>query len=372
MDEARELRGKEIAAASNQIERLSQLNYRVRSQSGNGLYTVAKRDGVWGCSCPDHIYREVKCKHAWAVEFSLRLREAVQPQVTVIEPIDVHACLYCQSPQIVKDGVRHNNHGNIQKFRCKACGHYFTINIGFERMKHNPQGITAAMQLYFSGESLRNTAKSLRLIGVEVSHKTVYCWIKKYVELMEKYLNQIKPQASDIWRADEMFLKIKGNPKYLYALLDDQTRFWIAKEVAGDKMCREAVDYASRLFQQGKEVTGKRPRTLITDGLKAYHLAYKREFYTLKDPRAEHLTWEDGKVDNRKMESFNGNTVRVREKVMRSFKKPDTPILTGMQIFHNYVRPHEALEGKTPADACGIDVRGKNKWLTLIQHASSH
>jgi transposase-like protein len=370
MTETRELRGKEIATTSNQIERLSQLNYRVKSQSGHGLYTVAKTEGLWECSCPDHIYREAKCKHIWAVEFSLRLREAVQPEPIVIEPIHIHACLYCQSPQIVKDGVRHNNHGNIQKFRCKACGHYFTINLGFERMKHNPQGITAAMQLYFSGESLRNTAKSLRLIGVEVSHKTVYCWIKKYVELMEKYLEQIKPQASETWRADEMFLKIKGNPKYLYALLDDETRYWIAKEVAGDKMSREAVDYASRLFQQGKEVTGKRPLTLITDGLKAYHLAYKREFYSLKGPRTEHITWQDEGVDNRKMEAFNG-TVRSREKVMRSLKREDSPILDGYQIYHNHIRTHMALDGKTPAELAGIQVKGENKWLTLIQNASN-
>ena len=41
-----------------------------------------------------------------------------------------------------------------------------------------------------------------------------------------------------------------------------------------------------------------------------------------------------------------------------------------MQIFHNYVRPHEALKGLTPADACGIKVIGDNKWLTLIQNAS--
>jgi len=27
------------------------------------------------------------------------------------------------------------------------------------------------------------------------------------------------------------------------------------------------------------------------------------------------------------------------------------------------------LEGKTPAEACGIDVKGDNKWLTLIQNA---
>jgi transposase-like protein len=124
-------------------------------------------------------------------------------------------------------------------------------------------------------------------MGVQVSYQTVWTWIQKYMGLMEKYLDKITPQVSDTWRADEIFLKIKGNPKYLYALLDDQTRFWIAKEVAGDKMSREAVDYASRLFQEGKEVTGKRPLTLITDGLKAYHLAYKREFFTQKDPRTE-------------------------------------------------------------------------------------
>jgi hypothetical protein len=64
--------------------------------------------------------------------------------------------------------------GDIQKYNCKDCGRYFTFNIGFEKMKHNPQAVTSAMQLYFSGESLRNTQKSLRLLGVQVSHKTVY------------------------------------------------------------------------------------------------------------------------------------------------------------------------------------------------------
>jgi hypothetical protein len=39
------------------------------------------------------------------------------------------------------------------------------------------------------------------------------------------------------------------------------------------------------------------------------------------------------------------------------------------QIFHNYIRTHEGLEGKTPAEACGIKIDGKNKWITLIQNA---
>jgi transposase InsO family protein len=71
------------------------------------------------------------------------------------------------------------------------------------------------------------------------------------------------------------------------------------------------------------------------------------------------------------MERFNGE-VRDREKVMRGLKKKDTVILKGYQIYHNYVRPHEALDGKTPADLCGIEVRGKNKWMTLIQNASQN
>lgn len=62
--------------------------------------------------------------------------------------------------------------------------------------------------------------------------------------------------------------------------------------------------------------------------------------------------------------------IRDRERVMRTLERPDTAILTGMQIYHNYIRPHEAPDGETPADKCGIKVEGENKWLTLIQNAT--
>jgi len=65
------------------------------------------------------------------------------------------------------------------------------------------------------------------------------------------------------------------------------------------------------------------------------------------------------------MERMNGE-IRDRERVTRTLEKTDTPILKGMQIFHNYVRPHEALDGKTPAETAGIKVKGDNKWLTII------
>jgi hypothetical protein len=56
---------------------------------------------------------------------------------------------------------------------------------------------------------------------------------------------------------------------------------------------------------------------------------------------------------------------------MRGVKKDDSVIFDGSQIYHNYVRPHMSLDGKTPAEACGIEVKGQDKWITLIQNASN-
>jgi putative transposase len=366
IDEARVMRGQEVAKLG-QIKRLDDATYEVNSQSGRGLYTVVRGSRDWRCSCPDHTYREVKCKHIWAVQFSQAIRREVRESV-VIKPLDTTICTYCGSSSLVKDGVRHNKNGDIQRFTCKSCGKRFVRNMGFEHLKATPQIVTNALQLYFTGESLRNVRKFLLLQGVKVSHQTIYNWIAKYTALMEKYLDKITPQVSDVWRADELYLKVKGNMKYLFAMMDDETRYWIAQEVADSKYAHDA----RRLFQTAKTVAGKMPNILVTDGLRSYHEAWMKEFRTSKHDTStvhiSHITLT-GEHHNNKMERMNGE-VRDREKVMRGLKKPDTPILTGYQIFHNYIRPHEALEGKTPADACGIEVQGENKWITLIQNAS--
>ena len=362
----REERGQAIAKLQNQIQRIDDCLYTVKSQSGNGEYCVTKVDGEFVCECPDHTYRHVKCKHIFAVEISALLRaEATVRKITPLE--NLTQCIYCGSSNISKDGVRKNKSATLQVFECHDCHKYFTFNIGFERMKHNPQAITSAMQLYFSGESLRNTMRSLKLLGVEVSHQTVYNWIKKYISLMETYAEQITPKVSDTWRADELYVKIAGNMKYLFAMMDDETRFWIAQEVAESKDKHDTRN----LLRMAKEVTGKKPMTFITDGLQSYHDAYKKEFWTLKGPRTEHIRHIklSGDIHNNKMERMNGE-VRDREKVLRGLKINDTPILSGYQFFHNYIRPHEGLDGKTPSEACGISIEGENKWKTLIQNAS--
>jgi len=303
------------------------------------------------------------------VRFSLAIRKEVEAsQVQVIEPIESKVCLYCNSDQIVREGLRHNLYGDIQRWRCRTCQRYFTVNLGFERKRGTPRAITSAMQLYYSGASLRATQKFLRLQGVQVTHVTVYKWIQKYTALMEKYLDKVTLQVSNTWRADEIYVKMRGNPKWLFALIDDETRFWIAREVASSKERHDA----RHLLHEGAEKAQKKPSLFITDGLAAYYDAYLREFRTQErqTEHVQHISFaQSGFHNNNKMERFNGE-LRDREKVMRSLKSEDTPIISGIQIYHNYIRPHMALKGNTPAGAAGIEIRGDDKWRTLIQNAS--
>ncbi len=361
----REARGEAIAREAGWVRRLDEFSYRVHSQTGDFWYDVQSGELGWLCSCPDATFRGGKCKHVWAVELSRKLRAQVKEAV-VIQELALSGCPKCKAEAVKKAGLRHNGSGDIQRFRCKVCGYFFTVNLGFEKMHATPQMITSAMQLYFSGESLRNTQKFLRLQGLNVSHVAILKWIRKYVALMDKYLSQITPQVSDAWRADEMYVKFKGNRKYLFAVMDDETRFRIAQEVAHWK---EAHD-TGNLFRMAKETAEKVPKRLTTDGLKSYHTAFVQEFQSV-DKDAIHVEeiQLDGEVHNNKMERQNGET-RDREKVMRGLKNMDTPILTGMQIYHNYIRPHEGLNGATPADKAGIKVEGVNKWKTIIQNAS--
>ena len=78
-----------------------------------------------------------------------------------------------------------------------------------------------------------------------------------------------------------------------------------------------------------------------------------------------------GDTNSSQMESFNRNAVRHREKVIRGLDKDNTAILAGLRLYHNHVRTHQGLPGKTtPGEAAGIRIEGDNKWKTMIQSAA--
>ncbi|HEX6561078.1 MAG TPA: hypothetical protein VF016_03540 [Nitrososphaera sp.] len=98
----------------------------------------------------------------------------------------------------------------------------------------------------------------------------------------------------------------------------------------------------------------------------------KRSYLVVK------LAFEDKKVpehikncgvrkreNNNRIECMNG-TLRERVKVQRGWKSYETPLSEGQRIAYNFVKPHMALEGQTPAQVAGLDVKG---WKELLKGA---
>ncbi|MGI0079827.1 MAG: SWIM zinc finger family protein, partial [Nitrososphaerales archaeon] len=109
----RETRGKQIAELPNQIRRIDEHSYKVCSQSCPEIeYDIFSTESGWTCSCPDSKFRGVQCKHAHAVIFSLELRKKVESSI-VIQTLNALACPSCLSPRIVKNGIFHNQDGDL-------------------------------------------------------------------------------------------------------------------------------------------------------------------------------------------------------------------------------------------------------------------
>ena len=74
---------------------------------------------------------------------------------------------------------------------------------------------------------------------------------------------------------------------------------------------------------------------------------------------------------NSKVERLHGS-VRDREVVMRGMdhKESAQTLMEALRIYHNYIKTHQGLDGRTPAEATGIRIEGENKWMSLIKTAS--
>jgi len=379
LQSTRELRGLEILGKGDQIKRINADTYRVNSQNGNGSYLVVRNGKEWACECPDHKNRQVVCKHIYAVYFSLGLRQNVFAKTQpIVETLKTEGCKNCGSLNIVKIGVRHNINGNAQRYLCKDCGHKFVNNEGFEKTKATSKAITIALDLYFKGVSQRKIVEHLKMFeGITVTQPCVLKWIRKYLGLMKGYLDKFTPQLGGMWHSDETMINVRRtepidgeNYSWAWNLLDHETRFLIASEVTKHRN----IEDARKVFQEAKQVAnGQKPDFIITDKLPAYKQAVTKEFYTSRKPRPQHVKLKNIRegTNNNIIERFHG-TIKERTKVMRGLDTDRTTqnMMDANRIYYNFLRPHSALSGKTPAEKAGIDLHLEgNKWEHLIKRA---
>ena len=357
--ERRIIRGYAIIAKGDRITEVGDNIFSVPSQSGNGNYLVSLVEEKWSCTCPDHQTREIECKHIHAIKFWLSVKGKIQNIKQTVK------CKWCGSQQTIKYG----RESGKQVYKCKECKRKFVLNEGFKKMHYDPKIITITLDLYFKGTSLRKIADHLsQFYGLNVHFSTLYRWIGKYVELIGEYADSVVPQLSGHWNVDEMKVRCKGDWVWIWNVMDKETRFLLASNISKR---REIAD-ARKTFQIAKNRAKSKPITVTTDGLRSYQDAFKKEFFTLRNPRTKHVRSAGiraSRRNNNNVERLNG-TVRERNKMLRGLKKEETPITRGFQIYYNFVKPHMGLNGKTPAEEAKMNLNLKNnKWLSLIKRS---
>jgi putative transposase len=371
----REQRGLAILA-KDQIRVVNDSTYYVQSQSKDGWYLVTKRSSRFrvgfNCECPDFTYRKMECKHIHAVKFLLSMKQELKEEVPQNSPITIPKpegilCPRCNSIRIVKHGFRHNKGKEIQRYRCKDCKFEFTPNGGFEKMKNDSKIVTLSLDLYFKGISLRKITDHInQFYGIKISHISIYKWIRKYTKIIGKHVDKLTPNVSGIWHTDEMALNVKGGWKWMWNLIDHNTRFLVASHITDSREIKDARE----IFARAKTVAKRKPHFVVTDGLLSYQDAFNKEFYTM-DTRTKHVRLASihNYVNNNIIERLHG-TIRERNKVMRGLGNNGSSemMMDGYKIYYNFIRPHMGLNGKTPAEVADIPLQlGDNKWMSLIK-----
>jgi len=335
-------------------------------------YTVKSVDGEYVCNCPDFNFRAIRqfnsCKHIYAVKLwiaaKVELKQEPKPKIFAEDAIQ---CPKCGSIKVIKFG----SSSGKKCFKCKDCTHRFRESNIFKRARYTPEMVSLTLDLYFSGASFRKIA---RIVGSQFSVKlnstSIYRWIQKYIPLISEKVNALSPQLSDTWHADEVFVKMhKGieyrknkNMAFLWNVMDRKTRFLLASKVSA---YRDEFGANQALTEAIKNAHGIKPEQIFTDAHRAYNTPV---FDQLRG------TWHVAKAgigkphnNNNRIERLNG-TVRERVKIQRAWKSFTSAIPEGQRIHYNFVRPHQALEGQTPAERAGLTQfsGNKNKWLEML------
>lgn len=375
---AREMKALAIAGTNSHIRRVDAFSYKVKSQSSDSWYEVRfiPKPRGWFCSCPDHIYRKVECKHIQAVYISKQLRHTIVNNSNINE-IQSELTCKCGSPNVIKDGIRKNKSGTIQRFKCKDCQREWSDNLGFANNKVNSKIITMAIDLYFKGVSLRKIKEHIVMFhGIKVSHVAILGWIRKFGEVVTPYVDQFTPELSGVYHVDEMAIHIrkettaKGHYQWLWNMMDNTTRFWITSKVS---QRRETSD-ARAVFKDVKSKVSL-PNAVVHDGLTSYDEAFTKEFWFQHRQDIQNIRSISvrNKGLNQKVERLNG-IFRDREIVMRGMDHRESAqkLIDAYRIHYNFVKEHGSMK-KTPAEEAGIKLDlGQNKIETLIRMASKN
>jgi transposase-like protein len=265
-------------------------------------------------------------------------------------------CKYCNSTAVVKYG----KYKNVQRYWCKSCHRKLKADDALFHMKKSLQCVSSALSMYYNGMSIANIGNYLqREYGYHPSKSVVYDWIDKYTTMAIEHFRNCKPQVGDTWIIDETILDTDGRKIYFWDIIDIKTRFLLASRAS----LYHTSEDAQKLMESALKRASKAPKVIVTNKLSSCPGSIELNF----SAATEHSQSSPFvfKENTALVELFRG-ALKERIKVMRGFKDFDTLIefAESFLVFYNFLKPHEALGGRTPADVAQINYKVRN-WADI-------
>jgi putative transposase len=282
-------------------------------------------------------------------------------------------CKYCQSDNVRKYG----KYGDTQLYYCNDCHRKFAANDALFHMKTPANQVSSALDMYYKGLSIDEIREHLQSEYHNTpSSSTVFKWVQKYTDDAVKECSKFRPKVGDVWVADETYVRVdksksaitnpyskskKAKWVIFWDIIDADTRFLLASLTTTTRGTKDA----KLLMEKAARVAGKAPKIVITDKLAAYLDGTELAF------GGDTKHWVGGPFDIQSntnlIERLHGS-IKERTKVMRGLRTPQTAkrFLDGWMLYYDYMKPHEALDSRTPAEAasCGFHLRD---WTDVVR-----
>lgn len=288
---------------------------------------------------------------------------------------------YPACPKCGKSTFLHHNYEYYSNYRCcdKNCNHSMfaakptAISVpsmsklfgksDFKRMRYPVHMIITAIVMFNIGKnSFRNIAQIIRItMNIKVSHTTISNWCTKFAPLFQNIQYELMPMLnfdSDEWHADETVVKINGKKHYLWLVVDSETRFVLGFHLSPYRDSSSAFSLLNSVKALGTV------NSIVSDRYSAYKLPVKSVL------RCNHVRVESfaDDITNNLIECFN-KQFKAWYKTKQGFSSFDSAnnLIFLFVFFFNFVRPHSALNGLTPAQVAGLNLSKhlKRKYLCV-------
>ncbi len=268
-------------------------------------------------------------------------------------------CKYCQSSNVIKYG----RYKDTQYYWCNDCGRKFSNPDAIPKMQISTKMIADVLNMYYEGLSEAEIRRNLiQQNNCYVSTGSIYSWVNRFTDLAVKEADKYMPRFSGIVVCDETVIDLDGKNVWYWDAIDAKTRFLLASHMSFTRTTKDAQELMQQLLCR----TGKPPRIIYTDKLRAYLDGIELTFGA--DTR--HAQGGPFNVENNTnlIERFH-STIKSRTKVLRGLHTIDSAkrFMDGWLVHYNFFRPHSSLPNdQTPAMAAGIRFPFRN-WKEVVE-----